>query len=133
MQNRSHKWFKFDQTSHKGIDFADREQIKCNVRIRTVPSVFKYGQQTFNARLTDGTQFALRRERLRFVQGPAQEAAEGLDGRRYAFVNDYETNYIVGGTGDRCEEYFYKFQLLTEETNKVLYFDPRLEDASSEY
>ncbi|KYN10330.1 DNA replication licensing factor Mcm6 [Trachymyrmex cornetzi] len=35
------------------------------------------------------------------VQGPAQEAAEGLDGRRYVFVNGYETNYIVGGTGNK--------------------------------
>lgn len=84
-----------------------------------VSSVFKHGQQTFNARLTNGTQFALRRERL--VQGPAQEAAEGLDRRRYAFVNGYETNYIVGGTGNRCGEYFYNFELLTEEKNKVLY------------
>ncbi|EGI61702.1 hypothetical protein G5I_10034 [Acromyrmex echinatior] len=35
------------------------------------------------------------------VQGPAQEAVESLDGHRYAFVNGYETNYIVGDTGNR--------------------------------
>lgn len=63
--------------------------------------MFKRGQQTFNARLTDGTQFALRRElAATVVQGPAQEAAEGLDGRRYASLNGYGTNYIVGGTGE---------------------------------
>lgn len=30
------------------------------------------------------------------VQGLAQEATEGLDGRRYVFVNGYGTNYAVG-------------------------------------
>jgi len=32
---------------------------------RYVPFVFKRSRQTFNARLTDGTQFTLRREPLR--------------------------------------------------------------------
>ncbi|KYM79669.1 hypothetical protein ALC53_09892, partial [Atta colombica] len=39
-------------------------------------------------------------ERATIVQDPAQEAAKSLDGHRYAFVNSYETNYIVGDTGN---------------------------------
>lgn len=63
------------------------------------------------------------------VQGPAQEAAEGLDGRRYVFVNGYETNYIVGGTGNRDAGNIFICSS-TEKKNKPLNVDPRLEDVS---
>lgn len=50
------------------------------------------------------------------VQGPAQEVIGALDRRRYVFVNDYGTNYNVGG--DRCGKYLYKFEYHgTRETN----------------
>lgn len=81
--------------------------------------------------MTDATDAVCAAERVAtIVQGPAQEAAEGLDGRRYAFVNGYGTNYIVGGTRDRCGEYFYKFEYRGEKKNERLNADPRLEDAS---
>ncbi|KYM97192.1 hypothetical protein ALC62_12138, partial [Cyphomyrmex costatus] len=76
-------------------------------------------------RLTDGDVVCATERAATIVQGLAQEAAEGLDGRRYAFVNGYETNYIVDGMSNRCGEYFYKFEHRREKQTSERRLMPR--------
>lgn len=121
MRNRSHKWFKFDQTSHKGIDSAGREQIKCNVRrirryhpcLSTVSKRLMRDWPTGRSLRCGENCYDRSGSRAGSGRGPWWAVVMPL-----WMAMRQITLWATRGR-NRSGEYFYKFELLTEEKNKV--------------